>query len=101
MDLTTSGRFLMQELDILFAKFFDPKATLTMSIRQEVLEQTKMRFYGEVLSYIKENKTNLSTRSSNFIDDVRKHNILIVVLYANLFPLNILSQSNVISEERV
>lgn len=44
---------------------------------------------------------HLSTRSRNLIDDVGEHNILIVVLHANLLPLNVLSQSNVVAEERM
>lgn len=45
--------------------------------------------------------TNLSTRSSNFVDNISEHNILIVVFHANLLPLNILPQANVISDKRM
>lgn len=41
--LETSGKFLMPELDTLFAKFFDPKATSMKLIKPKVLEQTKNR----------------------------------------------------------
>ena len=37
----------------------------------------------------------------DFVDDVCKDNILVVCVSAHLLPLGILSQTNIISEERV
>lgn len=97
----TFGRFLMQALDTLSAKFFDPKAASKKLIKPEELEQTKRTFFHKKMKLATSKLINLSARSSYFIDDISKHNVLIVVLHANLLPLNILSQANVISEKRM
>lgn len=43
--------------------------------------------------------TSLSTWPRNLVDDICKHNILIVAFDTNLFPLNVLSKANVIAKE--
>ena len=43
----------------------------------------------------------LSISPGDFVDDVGKHDILVVCVRAQFLPLRVLAESNVVSEKRV
>ena len=43
----------------------------------------------------------LSAGAGNFVNDVSKHNVLVVSFRANFLPLGILSQPDVVAQKRV
>jgi len=46
-------------------------------------------------------KDYLSTRSCYFVNDISKHNILVITLLADFLPLGILSQPNIVTKKRM
>lgn len=56
---------------------------------------------GFALSSRLRNRTNLPARSGDLVYDVGKHDVLVVVLAADPFPLDVLPQSDVVAVEGV
>lgn len=88
---------------ILSATFFGPTATLSWWIKPAKSERTKqfapdpgLAFNNQLLLIF-----YLSTGSRNLVDYICKHNVLVVGLDTDFLPLHVLSQTHIVTLERM
>lgn len=68
---------------------------------QPTITELKINLLSTLLVIKSINYSYLSTWTGNFINNICKNYILVIAFYTHLSPLNILSQSNIITKKRM